>query len=681
MSLGAVVTQQHGLHEAYPIADYVDGMKLDKEPWLSPRNAFRVLDDGRVFRGRLEKRTGFTRFAELAQDDSDLSVFAAFITANQFFYFHAADDTQIIPESATFRSDNGTAGAPFINAHVDASSEQWTGTVEAGDFQDTFPVTFATNSWFYDVVDSSDPTIVLGVFVRASFPSAPVAGSYARFFWNLHSGYVGDPTDNGEMFYRRTSQEDVMGLHRLRVGAGNFAVAFDTGRCYEYDATLGFYQPQGKGGVYTDYMTADNTNYVWSWATDTDLIFTNGVDEVFKWSPTDAEASSVTEIGTAWDGGGNELDTALIVLQWRNRLVYLNTTESATVFNTRARWTAAGTTESFDSPAPFADAPTSLGAIVTAAFIGDRLFVGFEDGWMEFVSTGDTNAPFAWEPYISRFGSVAKLSTIQDNERLLTRSQTTMQGLDYNGQFYIDQNIPDFMQNVGPDSTELSAAVRNEEQRSFWWLYTSVGATRPEFILNATYDENNELSWSRYTNMLFNVFSNFTSDSTPTWNSMGPSTWNDFTGTTWNSASTGATDFIEIIGGGERGMVYRFDTSTTDGLVYSTQRNITLIAETERLTPFPGQRAHLGWVDVYADGSTGATLQIFFYSDSSTASYRTVEIDLTPNSGQSKIYKRVSVGKVASWHRMKFESTSDRAVKIDAIIPWMRPAGRLRTFS
>lgn len=52
-------------HEPFPIADFRSGQFSGKEPWLSPASAFQTLTDGRIYRGRLEKRRGYSRLSEL----------------------------------------------------------------------------------------------------------------------------------------------------------------------------------------------------------------------------------------------------------------------------------------------------------------------------------------------------------------------------------------------------------------------------------------------------------------------------------------------------------------------------------------------------------------------------------------------------------------------------------------
>lgn len=51
--------QPHGIY------DFRDGLNLQREPWLSPENAWEEIENGYVFRGRTFKRRGYSKFGEL----------------------------------------------------------------------------------------------------------------------------------------------------------------------------------------------------------------------------------------------------------------------------------------------------------------------------------------------------------------------------------------------------------------------------------------------------------------------------------------------------------------------------------------------------------------------------------------------------------------------------------------
>ena len=656
---------QLSTHEPFPIAQYVDGLALSREPWLSPQNAFRRVSDARIFRGRLEKRSGFSRFAEKTSETADTTVASHVAIGSTRQYRVNVGLDRPLPETVSFEYGNGAD--PTIYAEVDPTTEKYFASPELSAYF------LVTDAWVWDVVETGTNNVI------GYLKYDPVLGqSNAVVDWELHSDWL---EEGGviDMSFRLPDTDPVMGLKRYKNDSGTYPLLMDTNRVYLYDSSVGYYKPQGKGASYAAYFTGDSEDYFWTWPVDDYIVITNNVDPPVKWDPAAGVASSVSDMPTDWTGGANQLDRCLMAVRIRGRMVYLNTREAGSDYPTRARYTAPGSFTAWNSPLDFVDAPTELGEIVTGAFIGERFFVGFEDGWMELRSTGDAIRPLEWRPFISRFGAVSKLSTIPDNERLLSRSDTTMQALDPSGQYYFDEKIPDLVLGFSATNTHLCVGVRNEAKRAYWWTYVNSLDSRPKNILNASYDESGMVAWSQF-NMDFNVFSEFDSETAATWNSLGPKTWEAYAGLTWNEARAGAAGFVQLIGGAPDGVVYVFDSSTSDELAWDGPSSVRMQVETQELAPFPGDRAHMAWIDVYADASSGASLTLTFYIDKSTSASLVRTIDLSPSGSSNKVYRRVPVGFNAAFHRIKIESSSDAQVNIDALVPWFRPGGRVRVF-
>lgn len=653
--------------QPFPIADFTEGLMIAREPWISPKNAFRSMTNARVFRGRLEKRTGVTRFAETTEDATD-NVYVTTQGPETVFLFNNIFEAgfpdwanRIVAESVICSVPLGAAAA-LIYSEMDMSSLRW-GTNGGSD------------AWVYDVVAQGTSTIIgTAVYV----PGTNAAWNFG-IDWTLHPDYDSG-TSQMTVNYRVSPEDPIMGLHRFTDTSGDFSLALDTNRIYSYNASNGYYAPQGKSTSYAAYFTGDNEDYWWAWDFDDWPVFTNGVDRPVRWDPTAATNASVIEMETDWNGAGQELDTCKFLVRFGGRIIYFNTTESGTRHPTRARWTAAGSFTTWNSPNDWADAPVELGEAVSCEFIGERLFVAFQNGWFELRLTGDSNMPFEWVPAISRFGAVSVNSLIRDNERILSRSETSMQAIDPNGQYYMDVEIPDLVLGYNPGETQQCAAIRNEAQRAFWWTAAKNLDERPGHILVGTYTEDTEVSWSEYTRA-YNAFADFESDQTPTWNSLGPLTWNQLSGFTWNDAQVGRPGFVQTLAGADDGVIYIFNASSTDRMYNDGDTNIEMTVETQELSPFPGQRAVLTWIDVYAEAGSNATLTLEFFADHQSAAYKSVDIDLTPTLSATKVYRRVAIGRMAQYHRFRITNNDDVTVKIDALVPYFRPAGRVVEFS
>ena len=654
--------------QPFPIADFTEGLMVAREPWISPKNAFRTMTNARVFRGRLEKRTGVSRFAETTGDSSDrtFTTVSPGNNASTHIFNNLIEGTfpdfgeRIIPESITLSAPLGAAAA-LIYAEMDMNTLEWRES---------------TSQWTYSIVDQGGSTVLGTVLFD------PTGGAPYNFAmdWSVHPSYDSPRVGQLTIDYRVAANDPVMGLHRFTDTSGDFSIALDTNRVYSYNAGNGYYAPQGKSTSYAAYFTGDNEDYWWVWDFDDWPVFTNGVDAPVRWDPTAATNSSVIEMETDWNGAGQELDTCKFLVRFGGRCIYFNTTESGTRYPTRARWTAAGSFTTWNSPNDWADAPVELGEAVSCEFIGDRLFVAFENGWFELRLTGDVNAPFEWVPAISRFGAVSVNSLIKDNERLLHRSETSMQAIDPNGQYYMDVEIPDLVLGYNPGETQQCVAIRNEAQRAFWWTAAKELDERPGHILVATYTEDTEVSWSEYTRA-YNAFADFESNQTPTWNSLGPLTWNQLSGFTWNNAQVGRPGFVQTLAGGDDGVVYIFNANSIDNMYIEGPQNIPMEVVSQELAPFPGQRAVMTWIDVYAEAGSGAELSLSFFADHQPAAYKSITIDLTPTLSSTKVYRRVPIGRSAQYHRIKITNNDNVTVKIDALVPFFRPAGRVVEFS
>lgn len=632
-------------HQSFPIADFDLGLFEGREPWLSPQNAFETLKNGRVYLGRLEKRRGYSRFSEMGIQASQVSGTIPGAGARQ--YVPSPTSRTVVPESMYFEFNHTTDG--LLKAEVNHGTESYNSS---------------TGLWEWPVYEYGT-TDEIGTAWRETSGGV----SSATVVWSSHSGWTtSDGVTVGTMDYWYNPENAVVGLANFRDSNGEYLIAVDTDSVYKYDTTNGFFKEESTASVFS----GDADDYFWIWPLDSYVVMTNGVDAVHKWTP--GAGTPVAEMSTDFDSGaaGNDIDTCALVVRLAGRLVYLNTTENGTKYPFRARWTTAGSFETFDDSLDYADAPSNLGEIVTAGLIGERMFVGFEKGWMELVDTGDSASPLEWRPLTSRYGAASKLSTIPDSERLLSRSRTQMQAVDPNGQYSIDGAIPDKVLGFNANKTDLSVGIRNEEKRAFWWTYVSTVDTQPKNVLVAQYNAKNELAWSTY-DMPFQVFAAYQSETKPTWDTFSGS-WDDYPGIGWDSA--GLTEgFPQLLGGARDGQVYVFDSSDSD---YGS--DITFEAETMELAPFPTQKSQLGWLDLYGTAVSGVTLTLRFYANTTAAAYKTQTFDLTPDATSGKVYRRIRVNKIAAFHRIKITSTGSSFFAIDSIVPWFRPAGRIREF-
>lgn len=638
-------------HEPFPIAGFEQAaLYTGKEPWLAPRNAFRELRNGRIYRSRLEKRRGYSRLSELGIAAATINGTGSGSNANATYLFTHDVTTDgyfnnLIPETAVFEWPDASAGT--LTAVLDVSQ---------------YPLDLSDLAApLIDVIDPVSGTAI-GFYLL-------VSGGFS-VSWALHPDYTGPGANRGTMDYYAPSGDPCVGISSFKDSTGvESLIAFDPDFAYVYSNTLASFVKDASPVT----LTGTSTDYVWTWPFDSYLMFTNNVDPVYKFTP--GGSPTIEEIDTEFDSGsgGNDLDTCLLVVRLKGRAVFLNTKENGTRYPRRARWTIAGNFEVHDTDGlSFQDAPSHLGAIVTAQFIADRLFVGFELGWMELVDTGDSNQPLRWEITTARHGAVAKLATIQDSYRLLSRSEFGMEAIDPNGQYPIDESIPDYVMNLDASKRTLCAGARNDPYHSFLWTFARAEEATPQHILAAQYDDKDGVAWSVF-DMPFNVFGSFSNSFPRTWDSFSPLTWDDMS-FSWDSAR-GTSGFRRLLGGSNNGTIYLLDDSDTDD-----GDPIDFYAVSQALAPYPGQASHLGWIDIYGRAVSGATLTVGWTPDDRASIIKSVSFDLTPDRLSSNVYRRIRINRAAVFHKLTLEITGSAFVALDAVIPWFKPLGRLRRF-
>ncbi len=638
-------------HEPFPIADFSAGQFSGKEPWLSPANAFQTLTDGRIYRGRLEKRRGYSRLSELGSAASTINGTGSGSNATATYLFtHSvtADGlfTNLIPETAVFTWPDASAGT--LQARLDLSQ---------------YPLDLSdTTAPLIDVVDASTGTTVIGFYL--------IVGGGFLVEWSLHPSYTGPGANRGALNYFAPAGDPVTGIASFTDADGvESLLAFDENAIYVLDNTTQTFQEDASAVT----LTGAATDYMWTWPFDDYLMFTNNVDPVYKFTP--GGAPTIEEIDTEFDSGsaGNDLDTCLMVMRYKGRAIFFNTKENGTRYPRRARWSLSGAFESHDTTGlAFADAPSHLGAIITGQMIADRIYIGFEQGWMELVDTNESTQPFRWEVTTARRGAVAKMGAVPDSYRILHRTEYGIEAIDPNGQYRVDAALPDFVLQLDASKRDLSFGARNDPFRAFWWSYARIADTTPSRVLAAQYDDKDELSWSVY-RLAFDVFGYYSNVQPATWDSFGPRTWDELT-FSWDSAR-GTTGFRSLVGGTQDGVVYLFDDSDSDG-----GNPIVMEAKSQALSPYPGMRSHLGWIDIYASATDGATLDIGWSRDNKAAVELTRTVSLTPDAVTNNVYRRVLINKMATFHTLTLTLAGDSFAAIDAIVPWFMPASRMRSF-
>jgi hypothetical protein len=294
--------------------------------------------------------------------------------------------------------------------------------------------------------------------------------------------------------------------------------------------------------------------------------------------------------------GRNYIQTAKIIVQFKNRLIFLNTIELvenvSVKYPYRCRYSgfndslgASGWVQDFPGNGGFIDAPTEQ-AIVTAQFVKDRLIVYFESSTYELTYTGNQIQPFVWQKINTELGAISTFSEIPFDKVVLGIDDNGIHACTGSNVDRIDSKIPQYPFSISNEShgADRVSGIRDYyNEMAYWSVVTndrSDDFVFPNQIL--VYNYLNE-SWATITDS-FTTFGYFFLPVQSVGLTWGETTtpWGQ-NGNLWNSpsSSTNNTTIKSVIAGNQ------------EGFIVSLQPNIFNNAPSLQITNFtitaPGQ--------------------------------------------------------------------------------------------
>ncbi len=532
----------------FAIVNLREGAQRDLDPFLLSNDAFPILENAYLFRGRIVRRSCFTA---VGTDGRLKSIIGT--TGASPFTATLLDGTGgfVIPTGvASFRigdvilTDPGGA-SPVTLLSTDAL---YSGTLNrsTGALSISHPVIAATSVYYV--------------------PGLPVLGL-------------------------RLLEQDAINSEQL--------MAFDLRYSYQFDDSTGdflvrnyFYTTAN-----TFVWTGADSDQFWStnyrnalWATNNNAGFHAAQDsspiaerDGIRWYGTESVSTN-----TGWANFNPQITSSptyltggLIILPYKDRLVVLNTLEGAnlagsTRFSQRARWCQNGTPfygvfpvgGSADASAwrsdvvgkgGFIDAPTQE-AIVSAEFIKDTLVVYFERSTWQLVYTNNETLPFIWQKINTELGTESTFSIVPFDRGALGIGNYGIITTDSVNVIRIDQKIPDEVfqiQNINNGVKRVSG-VRDYNAQLVYFSYpikvdedgeaTTYTLTYPNQLLVYNYLDG---SWAEFDDS-FTALGYWQKFSDVTWANL-PVAWQSRQ-TAWNSAVFQGR-YPDVVGGNQRGFV------------------------------------------------------------------------------------------------------------------------------
>lgn len=514
------------------VAPYQSGLQEDKRAWLISNDAFTELRNAYIYRGRVRKRFGSRLFNEESDSpelSSRLRIQIGTTTSDGNFPSNDSDDTYDVPGEVYKVGQQFSVDDVLFTVHT-------TGT----------PMDMKRT-------DNSSAT--------ATF--------------NTENGKVrieGAPADKPVFFY---PAEPVMGIRTYERPPLNDedVIAFDTQFAY----TLNNSQWERLSGGDDTWTGSDDdffwsTNYRGQEAFDTIFVATNNVtDDGIRYYDGDTWTKLRPKI-IETDDKAAYLETARIVLPFKDRLIAINTVETDLNDNTeryknRCRFSVNGNPlakEAWrqDNPGQgnYIDAPTREAA-VSAEFIQDRLVVYFERSTFELAYTQNQIVPFIWRRINSELGSDSQFSIVSVEQQAVTIGNVSIHASNGSQVYRIDDKIPDRVyriRNTKAGSERVHGIRDFQNKQIYWSIPQDLKTTYPEKVLVFNYQTQ---SWATADDSIttFGYIFNSFIDDTRTWES--DDTWQERSDV-WVEGSS-IEGFMAVTAGNQEGYIFIIDPDIT----------------------------------------------------------------------------------------------------------------------
>jgi hypothetical protein len=547
-------------YDRFLIAPINTGLQTDLRPWLIPDDAFQLLNNVYVFRGRVRKRFGgrlmgsgwtsaltaplFSRFRiqvnTITGGAASGTIPGGTAVAGIGQMFSIGNEIFTVPSTGTpiIMLDTGPTPAAVKTYNTTTGAYVFSGVVAV----DTTPV------WFYPAL----PVMGLTLYDIGPIDDQPSYGFDTRFAYVFAGGFwqqSGNPF-SGQPMWHGTDLNFFWTTNWRGEEPGDIVLFVSNFYVVNYD---------GAGTA--------NDDPIW-WFDGTTWLPAAGA-RAFYFLPAGGAPQT-----------GPFVQTARLVIAFKDRLLLLNTVENDggggfgtnTNFVNRCRFSWNGSPFAVNAwyepnqsdssgnnwgGADYLDATTEE-AIISAEFIKDRLIVYFERSTWEIAYTGNQVSPFVWQKINTELGSEAQQSTVPFDKVVLTIGNTGVHACSGNNVERIDTKIPDEIfktvnKNIG---VQRVAGIRDYFVEMVYWAFPSVDENvnnvYPNRVLVYNYRNN---SWAINDDCI-TAFGYFEQQDGETWSS-SLDTW-ESANFAWEAGDTEA-QFRQVIAGNQQGYVFIVD--------------------------------------------------------------------------------------------------------------------------
>ncbi len=548
-------------YDRYLIAPFDEnsGLTTNMRPWQIPDNAWAVLNNMYVFRGRLRKRFG-SRYMGSATDFTVTQSILSRLRINLGNTDGSGNISGTVPGSVFEVGQMFTIGDEIFTV-VRSGVDQ-----DMLDTGSSSSAVYSTTDGIYAILGSTPATPLF------FYPAQPVMG-LAQYEFSAINNF---PTFG---FDTQFAYQFVGGAWQLSVGSPvwhgsdiNFFWAYNwVGANYNATAYI--------RAMFVTNFQVTNINGAGTITDDPIYYYDNTGWNIY--------IPYLNPAGGA-PGTGPFVQTAEIIVPFHDRLLLFNTIENdgtgngVTTFGTninyvnRVRWTSQGSPFEVNAwygvgakdnagnkgvNATFANAST-LEAIISVEFVKDRLIVGFEESTWELVFTGNEQLPFEWQRLNSELGAMSTQSAIGFDKAVLNIGETGVNQCNGSNVVRIDQKIPEQIFTISNPASEAEriCGIRDYYSEMVYWSVpvSSQSSSQPYPTKVLVYNYENK-TWA-FNDDCITAFGYFDGEPSLTWSTLG-GTWSEWSAT-WDSGES-AAQVRQCIAGNQQGYTFIIDTDST----------------------------------------------------------------------------------------------------------------------
>ena len=606
--------------------DENSGLQTNYKPWLIPDEAFSELNNAYVFRGRVRKRFG-SRWIGNSSLVSRLRINVGTITGGvlsgniRTIISDAGMPTGIgqsfSVDTLVFTVYNPAAGAQQM-LRSDNSVAPATYNLTTSDFNITgIALPDGTDVYFYPNL----PVMGLLTYDQNSINDEFVIGFDTRYAYRYNGGWerlAVESTpgaavwtgDNSQFFWAATwfsanASDKVFFVTNFNIPDGiryfisntwnKFNYYFSSGN--DIGTTNGVGDAAGivpgASGAIGQTFVIGNTLFT--------VVVANGALAVSSLTSSPAVGVGTFNIATGaytftgaqisssiFYSNGYIINTARIIVPFKNRLLLFNTVEAGVPYPNRCRYSQIGSPlepqawfQDIPGRGNAIDAPTTE-AIITVEFVKDRLIVFFERSTWELVYIGNQAYPFSWQQINTELGAESTFSIIPFDKVCIGVGNVGIHACNGANVDRIDEKIPDTVFEIhnADQGVFRVYGIRDFYVEMLYWTF-------PDTIANAEFPYPNRVlifnyktgTWA-FNDDSITCFGYFQPVNGVTWDSTTV-TWDD--SVTWDSGSIQAK-FRQVIAGNQQGYTFICDADVPTNALVLQITNVNLTGPITTLT-------------------------------------------------------------------------------------------------